>query len=106
MTLGQRIRERRKILGITQQDLATITKTTLQHVSAIEQSKRTPSLPLMIKLSENLHSSLDYLVFGKEVVIDLIAGINADESLDTEAKKSLINLLRVLRANNHKQGKS
>ncbi len=103
MTLGQRIKEHRQVLGITQRDLANTTQITLQHISAIEQNKRTPSLPLLIKLSQHLYVSLDYLVHGKEVTIDIIAAIKADESLDDEAKKSLINLVKVMRKSKKKQ---
>jgi transcriptional regulator with XRE-family HTH domain len=103
MTLGARIKQHRQALGITQQDLAKATQITLQHVSAIEQNKRTPSLPLLIQLSEYLNSSLDYLVLGKQTRIDTVAAINADDSLDTEEKKSLINLVNVMRDTKRKQ---
>jgi transcriptional regulator with XRE-family HTH domain len=98
MTLGQRIKNRRQISGITQKELARKTQITLQHISAIEQDKRTPSLPLIAKLSEHLNTSLDYLVLGKESVTDLLTAINADEILDDEAKKYLINLVNAMRA--------
>jgi len=97
MTLGQRIKNRRQILGITQRDLARITQMTVQHISAIEQDKRIPSLPLLIKLTEHLHSSLDYLVTGKEPSVDIISVIKSDRILDSKTKISLINLITVIR---------
>ncbi len=102
MTLGRRIKERRQALRITQKDLANAAQITLQHVSAIEQSKRTPSLPLLIKLAEQLNASLDHLVLGKETYIDVIACIEADDRLDSEAKKSLTNLVMVMRGSKKK----
>jgi transcriptional regulator with XRE-family HTH domain len=103
MTLGVRIKEHRQALGITQQDLAKATRITLQTISAIEQNKRIPSLTLLITLAERLNASLDYLVLGKEIHVDIIACINADESLDAGAKKSLINLVKVMRDNQRKR---
>jgi transcriptional regulator with XRE-family HTH domain len=99
LTLGQRIKERRQALGITQQQLSLLSKITLQHISAIEQDKRTPSLPLLVKLSDNLYASLDYLVFGKEGNIDIISAVKANKELDAQQKTSLINLIGVMRAN-------
>ena len=102
MTLGKRIQELRHTSGMTQQELAKITQTTLQHISSIEQDKRTPSLPLLIKITKQLNASLDYLVFGEESHTDVIAALKADNSLEDEAKKALIKLMTVMRkANKH-----
>ena len=97
MTLGERIKEHRQTLGITQQDLANATQITIQHMSAIEQNKRHPSLSLLIRLAEKLGISLDYLVLGKEATIDTIAAIEADSSLGKNMKQSLIHLVAVMR---------
>jgi transcriptional regulator with XRE-family HTH domain len=39
LTLGERLRERRRELGLTQDDLAKALKVTPQHISAIEQGE-------------------------------------------------------------------
>jgi transcriptional regulator with XRE-family HTH domain len=96
MTLGQRTKERRQLLGITQQELAAATRITLRHVSAIEQDKRNPSLPVLIKLAGYLNTSLDYLALGKEANMDLMAAIKADDRLDAEMKKPLIHLVTIM----------
>jgi transcriptional regulator with XRE-family HTH domain len=96
MTLGQRIKERRQFLGLTQRDLANFTQMTVQHISAMEQDKRAPSLPLLIKLSEQLRVSIDYLVMGKEPLTDVISAIRSDEILDSRMKKSLTNLVTLM----------
>lgn len=97
MTLGKRIKERRQASGLTQEALAKITQITLQHISSIEQGKRTPSLNLLIKIAEELKVSLDYLVLGKETNIDPITALEKDDSLENDAKKSLIKLIMVMR---------
>jgi transcriptional regulator with XRE-family HTH domain len=48
MTLGSRIRERRQELNLTQDDLAKSLKVTPQHISAVEQDKRVPSLNMLV----------------------------------------------------------
>ena len=98
MSLGQRIRQRRLALNITQQDLADALNITPQHISVIEQDKATPSLALLPKLAEQLGVSADYLLSGKEgIITDTIPAIKADSSLTLEAKRALIALVEQLR---------
>ncbi len=98
MSLGQRIRKRRQALEITQRQLAEALGVTPQHISAVEQDKRTPSLPSLAKLAEELGVTVDYLVTGKEgVITDIIPAIKADKSLNLETKRALIALVKALR---------
>ena len=97
MSLGQRIRGRRQALKLTQQQLAHALGLTPQHLSAIEQDKRAPSLNTMAKLAEELGASIDYLVTGKEgIITDIIPAIKADKRLGLKAKKALIALVEEL----------
>jgi len=90
MTVGQRTRMRRQALKLTQQELAKGVGLSPQHISAIEQDKRAPSLPSLAKLAEELGVTIDYLVTGKEgVTTDAIPAIKADKSLNLEIKRSL-----------------
>lgn len=100
MTVGQRTRTRRQALKLTQQELAKGTGLSPQHISAIEQDKRAPSLPSLAKLAEELGVTIDYLVTGKEgVITDTIPAIKADKTLNLEVKKALIALVREWRNN-------
>jgi transcriptional regulator with XRE-family HTH domain len=97
MNLGKRIRDRRKALGLTQQQLAEALGLTPQHISAIEQDKRTSSLPSLVRLAEELGVTVDYLLTGKEgVVTETISAIKADKRLNLKAKKALISLVEEL----------
>jgi len=97
MSLGERIRKRRHVLKLTQQQLAEAIGLTSQHVSAIEQDKRAPSLPSLARLAEELGVTIDYLVTGKESVItDTIPAIKADKRLSTDVKNALITTIREL----------
>jgi len=96
--IGGRIRSKRQALALTQQDLAEALGVTPQHISAIEQDKRAPSLSSLAKLAVELGVSVDYLVTGREVIItDVIPAIKADGQLDLETKKALITLVKAVR---------
>ena len=94
MSLGQRIIKRRKILKITQQELADVLGITPQHISLIEQEKAGPSLTLLPKLAEELGVSIDYLLSGKEgIIIDIVPAIKANKTLNLKVKRALIALV-------------
>jgi len=98
VSLGQRIKEKRQTLKITQQELAQSVGMTPQHISAIEQDKWAPSVTLLPKLAEELGVTTDYLLSGKEsLVTDTVPAIKADKSLTVKAKKLLIGLVEELR---------
>jgi transcriptional regulator with XRE-family HTH domain len=96
--LGERIKERREELGLTQLQLARALGVTPQHISVIEKNKRAPSLDSLAKLAEELGVTTDYLITGKEsVVSDVISVIKADIGLSLDVKKALITLIEQLR---------
>ena len=98
MSIGQRIRRRRQDLKITQQQLGEAIGVTPQHISVIEQDKRSPSLSSLAKLAEDLGVTVDYLVTGKKgIITDIIPTIKADKSLNLEVKRALIALVKALR---------
>jgi len=97
MSLGERTKQRRQALKITQQQLAQSVGMTPQHISAIEQGKWAPSLTLLPKLAEELGVTTDYLLCGKEsLVTDTIPAIKADKRLKLKAKRALIALVEEL----------
>ncbi|MCD6391193.1 MAG: helix-turn-helix transcriptional regulator [Dehalococcoidia bacterium] len=97
MSIGKRIRKRRQLLEMTQKELAEAIGVTPQHISAVEQDKRDPSLSSLAKLAEELGVTIDYLVTGKESVItDTIPAIKGDKKLKLKAKKALTALIQEL----------
>ena len=101
MDIGQRIKKRREALNLTQRELAQALEVTPQHISAIEQNKRVPSLAFLAQLAGRLGVSIDYLASGKdiqkEVVLDSFIAIKADKGLTAKAKRALLALLEELR---------
>ncbi len=53
-TLGQRIRQRREALGLTQHQLAQTLGVTPQHLSVVELDKRSVSVEMLAKLAQEL----------------------------------------------------
>lgn len=70
--IGQRITERRKQLGITQEALAEKGDMTPQFVSYAESGKRAMRPENLLKISSALGVSADYLLTGDVVDKDLL----------------------------------
>ena len=60
--LGNSVREARTIYGITQSNLAERVGCSVQHISHIETGHTKASLPLLVKIANTLHVSVDYLL--------------------------------------------
>ena len=61
ITMGRRIRLRRKELGLTQNKLAELLEVSNNHLSAIEEK---PSLEKFVILCERLKTTPDFLLLG------------------------------------------
>lgn len=72
LDIGQRIMERRKKLGMTQEALAEKGEMTTQFVSYAESGKRAMRPENLLKLSQSLGVSADYLLTGDIVDKDLL----------------------------------
>src|SRR5690606_8142358 len=62
LTLGRRIRERRTRLGLTLEQLAAAVDRAPSQLSAIENGKREPRLPLLRAIAAELGSTVDELL--------------------------------------------
>lgn len=70
--IGNRITERRKKLGLTQEALAEKGDVTPQFVSYAESGKRAMRPENLLKISSALEVSADYLLTGKIIDKDLL----------------------------------
>lgn len=70
--IGQRITERRKQLGLTQEALAEKGEMTTQFVSYAESGKRAMRPENLLKISSALGVSADYLLTGDVIDKDLL----------------------------------
>lgn len=73
---------------------------TAQHISRIELDQAAPSIETLLKLSQKLGVSTDYLLSGHETVpLDATGAIRAEPDISVAAKRHLIGLLNQLRTN-------
>lgn len=87
--IGQRIKERRKELKITQTQIQKTTSISSGSLSCIESGKYLPSAVALMELSQILDCSVDWILTGKTIFS------NNSDSLDT-MERNLLNGFRVL----------
>ncbi len=63
--IGQRIRKERKKLELSREEFAEFIGLSDYYVGQLERGDRQMSLPVLVKVANCLHVSLDYLIFGK-----------------------------------------
>lgn len=66
LVLGKRIALLRRMMGITQMQLANRLHVSPSTVGMYEQGRRSPSIDILTQLSKEFNISLDYLLTGKE----------------------------------------
>jgi len=77
--VGNKIRERRNFLKVTQENLANAINVSASFISDIENGRRKMSLETMIKISIALKTSLDYFVLDNVKDVKLKNKIKFDE---------------------------
>lgn len=77
--VGNKIRERRNFLKVTQENLANDINVSASFISDIENGRRKMSLETMIKISIALKTSLDYFVLNNVKDIKTKNNIKFDE---------------------------
>lgn len=77
--VGNKIRERRNFLKVTQENLANNINVSASFISDIENGRRKMSLETMIKISIALKTSLDYFVLDNVKDIKTKNNIKFDE---------------------------
>lgn len=77
--VGNKIRERRNFLKVTQDNLANDINVSASFISDIENGRRKMSLETMIKISIALKTSLDYFILDNVKDVKLKNNIKYDE---------------------------
>lgn len=68
--IGERIKKRRKILGISQAQLAETVDLATKYISQIERGIRHLSLDTIVNIAAALDVSVDTLLFGARFITD------------------------------------
>ena len=69
LTIGENIRERRKYLGIKQEDVANALDVNPSHISNIECGRSNPSLTALVEIANFLSCSVDYFIYHEYTYI-------------------------------------
>ena len=101
-TIGSKIRERRKALGITQEYIAERLDVNPSHISNIECGRAKPSLIALVKIANVLQCSVDYFL-KQEYFYEPQDTQSIDEQIiehlkcwDPEKKEKLLKIMDVL----------
>lgn len=87
--IGKRIQGRRKQMGLTQEQLADKMDVSIQMVSNLERGNKSIRIENLIKLSEILNISTDYILTGKETAEDMQALTEQMASLSQKERKMM-----------------
>jgi transcriptional regulator with XRE-family HTH domain len=60
--IGLKIKERRKVVGVTQEHIANLLDVNPSHISNIECGRANPSLTTLVKIANILECSVDYFI--------------------------------------------
>ncbi|MFL8710801.1 helix-turn-helix domain-containing protein [Clostridioides sp. GD02377] len=110
--LGERIRERRKELGITIEELAEKVGIGYNHLSNIERGRKIPSLETFIKIVNELDTTSDIILrnyvkyaephYKTDIKNEITDGL---ENLDLDGLKTISEVVSVLKKNLSKDNK-
>lgn len=87
--IGKRIQGRRKQMGLTQEQLADKMDVSIQMVSNLERGNKSIRIENLIKLSEILNISTDYILTGKETAEDMQTLTEQMASLSQKERKMM-----------------
>lgn len=101
--LGRRIREERQKLNLTQEKLSESINVSTTYIGQIERGERCPTLDTLIKISNSLGVSIDYLLResvtpSSTALMNLWIQLTRD--LSDNEMKMIIELVNVIK--NHK----
>ena len=95
--IGQRIKERRKQLNITQTQIQEQTSISSGNLSCIENGKYLPSATALVELAQILNCSVDWILTGEyKITTNSENSNNSNEYTLSQDEYSLIQLYRLL----------
>jgi len=106
--LGQRIRKVRLLRELTQDQLAERADVVNSYIGVIERGEKKPSIHTLVKISNALNCSVDYLlgdslVSGKARIFDVALGGKPTEATPADDINSLRNLIPFLSGNGDRE---
>lgn len=90
--IGKRISERRKLMRLTQEQLAEQMDVSIQMISNLERGVKAIRIDNLIRSSQTLNISTDYILTGKQTADDLVTLANQISQLE-ESQRKMIEVL-------------
>ncbi len=94
--LGIEIKNNRRLLKLTQEQLAELIDVSPHYIYEIEKGLKIPSLPILIAISEQLHVGIDNLLSGNQQNITY-DGDELDYLIKNLNHSQRINLANIIR---------
>ena len=102
--IGQRIRDARERLGVSQRELAEkIHFESPTAISLIEAGKRAISIVQLEKVADALNVTLEYLLGNEEKELDLRVALRAQRKLSDQDQKTILEFVEFMK---NKHGRS
>lgn len=100
MTIGERVKEQRKKLGISQQELSNHLNMSIDSIRSLEINRTKPSIETLEKLTDLFHVSADYLL-GKESWDEMVSDLQKElldvfPKLPSDDQEVVLELIRKL----------
>lgn len=87
--IGKRISERRKLMGLTQEQLAEQMDVSIQMISNLERGVKAIRIDNLIRLSQILKISTDYILTGKQTTDDMDTLADQISQLEEDKRKMI-----------------
>ncbi len=87
--IGKRISERRKLMGLTQEQLAERMDVSIQMISNLERGVKAIRIDNLIRLSQILKISTDYILTGKQTTDDMSTLAEHISQLEEDKRKMI-----------------
>ncbi len=87
--IGKRISERRKLMGLTQEQLAERMDVSIQMISNLERGVKAIRIENLIRLSQILKISTDYILTGKQTTDDMSTLAEHISQLEEDKRKMI-----------------
>ena len=94
--IGRRIAEIRREVGMTQEQLAEKAEISVVHLSNVEQGKKMPGLPVLIRIAEALEVATDWILRANVPGTYAVANEKIGELLRDCSNTEMEDLLRIL----------
>ncbi len=100
--IGEKIKSRRKYLGVTQEFIADQLEVNPSHISNIECGRANPSLTILVKMANVLQCSVDYFIVheytftcntSNEIENKIVNSLNSCDEVTKNKVLQIINIL-------------